>query len=212
MQHGGSILELVAALPSQVEQDRCLAIIREEERLGFDNMRLNTGIDATLQCLVDCNLRAAIVTRNNHHALDHFWAKLEGHGLGALRHRFAPCLARDALCPVQGQPLRNKPAPDPAVAVLRSWDTLQADLQEDGGFAPGSHSHVLMVGDHLDDLTTGRAAGCQTCFLTNQQHQEPGSHAWELLNDKAARAQADHVVHDGQELAQLIATLAQRAS
>ena len=207
-QHGGSILKLVEALPSSADRARCHTIIKEEEALGMLNMKLNQGIEDTFERLKAHQLRAAIVTRNNEDAIERFRAVLAEHhaSTGAL---FDPCLARDAICPLTTTPLRNKPHADPALAVLRAWSKLAEEYatlptDEETCLPPTTHDDVLFVGDHLDDLRTGRRAGCLTALITNHQHEEKGSHAHEFTRDTDVQHYADFVVHDGHELALLL--------
>eukprot|EP00045_Choanoeca_perplexa_P006536 m.55990 g.55990 ORF g.55990 m.55990 type:complete len:277 (+) comp13674_c0_seq2:56-886(+) len=211
-QHGGSILKLVEALPSEAEQARCHAIIKEEEALGMLNMKLNQHIDETFKQLHAHQLRAAIVTRNNVDAIERFRTVL-GDLHADTAALFSPCLARDAICPVTTTPLRNKPHADPALAVLRAWNKIAADFEalqtdDETCLPPETHEDVLFVGDHLDDLRTGRRAGCLTALITNHQHEKEGSHAHEFAKDASIQHYADYVVSDGLELANLIDKLA----
>jgi phosphoglycolate phosphatase-like HAD superfamily hydrolase len=95
------------------------------------------------------------------------------------------------------------------LAVLRAWDKLSADYAtmtttDDTCLPTAIHGDVLFVGDHLDDLRTGRRAGCLTALITNDQHESDGSHAHEFANDDSVQHYADYVVKDGHELAVLL--------
>eukprot|EP00730_Choanoeca_flexa_P014059 TRINITY_DN6009_c0_g1_i1.p1 TRINITY_DN6009_c0_g1~~TRINITY_DN6009_c0_g1_i1.p1 ORF type:complete len:263 (+),score=50.66 TRINITY_DN6009_c0_g1_i1:56-844(+) len=206
--HGGSILKLVEALPTQEERDRCHAIIKDEEAKGMLNMKLNHGMEATLQKLEEHGLKAAIVTRNNTAAIDAFAQMLSDQHQRAI-DLFHPQLARDASCPATGRTLRNKPHADPALSVLHVWQQLHPDhhnltVDDETCLPLHTHGDVLFVGDHLDDLRSGRRAGCKTALITNRQHEDAQSHAYTFMQDPEVQHYADFVVHDGMELAKLL--------
>lgn len=102
-------------------QQRAMVIVIEEEEAGLQRMELNKGIEKVLNLIDTLNLKAAICTRNNQSALVHFEEVLRRHNLCHHFQSFHPLLWRESPCPVTNVSLNNKPHPDPAHAVLRTW-------------------------------------------------------------------------------------------
>eukprot|EP00050_Salpingoeca_kvevrii_P003578 m.227720 g.227720 ORF g.227720 m.227720 type:complete len:263 (-) comp10851_c4_seq4:1233-2021(-) len=193
-----SIVEMIRSMGDPVREAHCMAIVEEEEELGLAQMAPNRGLDALCSTLVRLGIRAGISTRNNERALKRFHALLGEIGVQALNSAvvFEPQLARDALCPVTGRVLLNKPHPDSALAVMRAW-----------GFASAADAggHLLMVGDAFDDLRCGRSAGLATCLVTNGADADPASRTSREL--RAHGHLADFVVRDLTGVAELLERL-----
>lgn len=116
-----------------------MAIVEEEELLAFRPPRLQPGVRECIERLRKLKVPLAIFTRNAQACVDAF---LQHSGLPV--DAFSPVLTRDS-------PLRNKPSPDPVVHCYTAWGVEAAS--------------VLVVGDSLDDMSSGRAAGCPTVAI-----------------------------------------------
>lgn len=118
---------------------KAMAAIEDEERRAFDPPRLQPGLQECIQHLRRAGLQVGLATRNGPACVDVF---LEHAGLPA--GAFSPVVTRDSGLP-------NKPDPAPVLHCCREW-----------GLEPSS---VLMVGDHVDDLRCGHAAGSLTAAM-----------------------------------------------
>mmetsp|Transcript_49233 Transcript_49233/g.147061 ORF Transcript_49233/g.147061 Transcript_49233/m.147061 type:complete len:522 (+) Transcript_49233:86-1651(+) len=116
-----------------------MAAIDEEERRAFDPPALQPGLKDCIQGLLDAGIRVGLATRNSPACVDVF-LKHAGLPVGAI----SPIVTRDSGLP-------NKPDPAPVLHCCREWEV--------------EPSAVLMVGDQLDDLTCGRAAGSLTAAM-----------------------------------------------
>lgn len=121
------------------------AIIREAELDAAHRAQPNFGAIELVQWLHSGGFATGIITRNFREAVDVT--------LAALGLTFDVVITRDCAPP--------KPAPDPVLEALRRL----------GRGAPTA----LMVGDYVDDLTSGRHAGTLTCLVMNG----PGPAAFE---------------------------------
>lgn len=116
-----------------------LAIVVEEELKAFCPPRLQPGLKECIQRLLAAGIRLGIVTRNCGDCVNEF-----------LRHAelpadtFSPVVTRDTDVP-------NKPDPAPVHLCCAAW-----------GIDP---AHVLVVGDSIDDMLSGRAAGSHTVAI-----------------------------------------------
>jgi HAD superfamily hydrolase (TIGR01549 family) len=114
---------------------------REVERLELEAAALAVAAPGALELFEElgrARVRVGIVTRNHRKA-----AEIT---LGRIGLACETLVARDCVA-------RPKPAPDPALEALRRL----------GREVAGS----LMVGDYIDDILCGRAAGMATCFVAN---------------------------------------------
>ena len=137
------ILTLIGNLPTFEERDAAMKIILEEEMLGCERMELRPNLHNLLEAINKANVRIALSTRNCEIAYQKFVLKANLQSCV-----FDPILHRDSLNGV------NKP--DPAVArhIMDSWN-----------IKVGEERLVWFVGDSLDDVSCGRAAGCSTCLI-----------------------------------------------
>jgi HAD superfamily hydrolase (TIGR01549 family) len=143
------ILALVAKLPTEEERLSAMRIIEEEELLGCERMQFRPNMHDVLTHLQSVKIPMAVATRNCQFAYEKFIEKAS-----LPTAFFHPVLHRDSLNGI------NKP--DPAVAhhILRHWNIASEDA-----------SAVWFVGDSLDDVACGKAAGCSTCLiLTGSNH------------------------------------------
>lgn len=138
---------IVHALQSMPPDRRAAAeaVIREAELAAARRTRPNRGAIELVQWLHSRGFATGIITRNFREAVDVT--------LAALGLAFDVVITRDCAPP--------KPAPDPVLEALRRLGREAAS--------------ALMVGDYVDDLTSGRLAGARTCLVMNG----PGPAAFE---------------------------------
>eukprot|EP00911_Craspedida_sp_UC1_P000521 UC1_evm1s395 len=120
------------------EREQAEAAILECERDAYGRMALAPGCAETITALSQAGLKLGILTRNTDEAIDYFLETF------SLRNHFDVTLSRE----FKGMP---KPAPDALLHILKLWDM--------------EPRQILMVGDHVDDVKTGRAAGTHTALL-----------------------------------------------
>eukprot|EP00127_Corallochytrium_limacisporum_P001047 Clim_evm10s35 gene=Clim_evmTU10s35 len=143
---GKPILETVMGFEPE-ERDRCLQVIEDVETEALEHLKLMDGTVELLSWLKD-DLRypVGLVTRNNRFAVDAFLNKVGRHDV------FVEILTRDF-----------KPCkPNPAALHHLADIVMQVDTE-----------HLLMVGDHPDDITCGLSANSLTCMIRqdyNTQH------------------------------------------
>jgi HAD superfamily hydrolase (TIGR01549 family) len=149
---------LVQALSrlSTDRRDEGMAVIREAELEAAHKAKSNTGAIALLDALDVRGVKTAIITRNTVEAVDITLRKIGVQMNVVITREFGPI----------------KPFPEPLFEAMRRLETT-------------AHA-TLMVGDYLDDMEAGRAAGTLTCLVMNG----PGSPKYE----------ADLHVRDLQEL------------
>jgi HAD superfamily hydrolase (TIGR01549 family) len=155
---GCDLLGHIASLPLE---ERCIAeaAVKEIERAAYPKFELNEGCLTTLKCLKKFGLKIGLLTRNTDEAVAFFLDKFE------LRDFFDITLSRDW----EGLP---KPHPD---ALQHISSCLQIDTK-----------NLIMVGDWVDDVVAGNAAGCHSVFLKfekNKEHLHMADHSIESLCD-----------------------------
>lgn len=140
---GTDILTLINRMPDE-QRAAAMEVILEEEMLGIERMMLRPHLHTTLDALLLSQLRVALSTRNCAIALDKFIERAN------IPHStFHPALHRDSLDGI------NKPDPAVAKHILDHWEI------------PAGEEHLVwFVGDSLDDVACGKAAGCSTCLIT----------------------------------------------
>merc|ERR1712232_478289 len=119
--------------------EAALAIVDEEERRAFDPPLLQEGVKSCLEIFSARGFRLGIFTRNSLASVKAFLSHA-----GLSNEMFAPVVTRDSGIP-------NKPDPAPVAHCCKAW-----------GLDPAS---VLVVGDHVDDMASGKAAGAATCGM-----------------------------------------------
>ena len=134
-----SILEGIEALPTEKRADAWSAIEAIEAE-AFECIELQPGLVALIEALRSRGVRLAIATRNNANSVTTLLRKA---GLPA--DTFDPILTRDS-------PHPDKPDPAIAIAASKAWR-----------LPPEA---CAFVGDSLDDMRCGRAAGMATCFIS----------------------------------------------
>lgn len=135
---GEPIFAGIAALPA-AQRAAAWAAVEAIELEAYEHVALQPGLAELIDALRTRGVRVGIATRNNARAV----AKLEATA-GLAAGTFEPVLTRDG-------PHPDKPHPAIATAAAAAW-----------GLPPAA---CLMVGDSLDDMRCGRAAGMATCLI-----------------------------------------------
>lgn len=160
------ILEHIYSLgpPPDTAQEEAMAKIRAIERREMAHQTPQPGLADLMAYLDRRRLPKAICTRNFdapvHHLLTHFLP-------GSV---FAPIITREF----------RPPKPDPAgiLFIARTWGFTRAVAKSaDGADEVGDASHLIMVGDSIDDMTAGRTAGAATVLLVNEANKHLADHA-----------------------------------
>ncbi|ORY65463.1 haloacid dehalogenase-like hydrolase [Pseudomassariella vexata] len=186
------ILEHIYSLPTPEAQHAAQEAIRAIERRNMAEQVAQPGL-ATLMAYLDSkSIRKGICTRNYELPVTHLLEKfLQG-------TTFFPIVTRDFRPP--------KPDPAGILFISRSWGLVRrseelgrekmeemkemvADADEDarvkegamgtdgeGHKEIGDASHLLMVGDSIDDMTAGRRAGAATVLLINDVNRHLAEH------------------------------------
>ena len=113
-----------------------MGIIDEEERMAFSPPKLRKGVKECILRLVKRGIRLGIVTRNAPPCVEAFMSHLK-----LPEGTFYPIVTRDSDMP-------NKPDPASMRHCCSEW-----------GLEP---SQVVMVGDGVDDMRCGKAAGSRS--------------------------------------------------
>ena len=145
----GDILEMIEHMPDEESRKRAMDIVVEEEVKGCDAMVLRPDLYDFVKKLKNSRIRLALSTRNSGPALEHFL-----HKAGFGDDTFVPALHRDSLGKV------NKPDPAVAFHVMKEWGISIGEGQK-----PPERQVVWFLGDSIDDVACGKAAGCKTCLI-----------------------------------------------
>ena len=121
--------------------------VEEWETEALERFQLEPAVPDLLKLLASAGILGAVVTRNSDTALLHLEQHLQAAGLPP----FSMALSRSF------QP--SKPYAAPLLHIIDCWRLSSPDLAD---LLP---ENILMVGDGLDDVKAGRAAGVSTCFL-----------------------------------------------
>ncbi len=120
---------------SEAEQREAWAVIERHEEIAAANCRFQPDLDPVLNRFAAAGIRLAVITRNTRRSADIV--------LGRLSVRFGPILTREF-------PFL-KPSPEPVRHILTEWRL--------------EPRNVLMVGDYIHDIESGRSAGAYTCYF-----------------------------------------------
>lgn len=129
---------------SEPEQREAWAVIERHEEEAVANCCFQPDLDPVLNRFASAGIRLAVITRNTRRSADIV--------LGRLSVRFDPILTREF-------PFL-KPSPEPVRHILTQWRL--------------EPRNVLMVGDYVHDIESGRAAGVYTCYY----HEPSLRDAW----------------------------------
>ncbi|KAA0163388.1 hypothetical protein FNF27_02288 [Cafeteria roenbergensis] len=135
------ILEFIASHDDEPSRARLMAVVEEEERLALAKVEIRPGAAETLNALRAQGVRTGVVTRNCEAAMRAVLVRIEHDFDVALSRSFEPC----------------KPHPAPLLHIL-----------ERVGASP---KEAAMVGDSLDDMDCGNAAG--TCTIAIGSKGDP---------------------------------------
>ncbi len=132
---------------SEAEQQEAWALIERHEEVAAANCRFQPDAEAVLNRFAAAGLRLAVITRNTRRSADIV--------LQRLGVKFDPVLTREF--PTM------KPSPEPVRHVLTLWQL--------------NPRNVMMIGDYIHDIASGRDAGTLTCYYHNPALSSSWSHA-----------------------------------
>lgn len=135
---GLPILESLAALPDEESAPLHQRLNDIELEIAAES-KAAEGAGLLLESLLSSGTNIGILTRNNKTNID---VTLKAAGLDGF-FKEEDLLSRDCAIP--------KPAPHGILQLLRQWDA--------------TANESMMVGDHLHDLLSGRAAGTKTLYI-----------------------------------------------
>ena len=163
----GDLLDTIYKTDDLEEQSRLLQIIDDIEAEGNVKLEFQPNMELLLQRLHDSHHveHVAIVTRNSQSSLEFFLDKIS-------HQPYAKCftinLSRDF------RPY--KPNPDPLIHIAN--------------YVNVPTESCIMVGDSIDDMKSSKAANCQSCLFTQNDH-------WtEKHTECVSSLHPDYVVHD----------------
>jgi HAD superfamily hydrolase (TIGR01549 family) len=139
------ILDHIDSLPTPSEQKQAHQKIQTVEREAMSQMVPQPGLVELMSYLDSRGIKKAICTRNFESPVQHLLTSFLG------EFDFEPLITRSFKPP--------KPSPAGVLHIARKWGfgTEDGELAED----------MIMVGDSLDDMLAGRAAGTTTVLLKN---------------------------------------------
>jgi len=143
------------------ERQRLEAILHRFEEEAAVNAELQVGAREVIDALRSRGIRVGLVTRNSRKSV----AKV----LGKFGLTFDATLTREDAA--------HKPSPEPVLRMAREWSLAPAE--------------VMVVGDYIHDIRSGRSAGSKTVLLINDRVPEWAS-------------EADFMIHRLDELMKLI--------
>jgi phosphoglycolate phosphatase-like HAD superfamily hydrolase len=112
---------------------------------ALQKLELQPGLHDLMETLRSRRIRCAIATRNMAAAVDFFFT-----ASGLSQELFAPVLTRNFP--------HNKPDARVAHAIAQHWGMRECD--------------TVFVGDHVDDMSCGRDAGCVTVLVKCDENVE----------------------------------------
>lgn len=142
------ILEHLNSLSGQ-DHEKASSKIRDIERRAMRLQKPQPGLTALMAFLDKVPMPKAICTRNFDEPVAHLLTSFLPNTI------FDPILTRAFLPP--------KPKPDGILHVAAHWGLPAA-------------SNLIMVGDSIDDMAAGRAAGATTVLLTNNENAHLNEH------------------------------------
>jgi hydrogenase expression/formation protein HypE len=146
---GIPVLEFIAGLSSAAERAEASRILDGFEAEAARQSRPNKGAEEIIDWLRMRGLKVGIISRNSYASITTAFENFERIRPGD----FAVILSRD-------DPFTPKPSPEGILAAAARMDT--------------PVTQVLVVGDFIFDVESGRGAGALTAYLTNRSTQHPG--------------------------------------
>ncbi|TQS33220.1 hypothetical protein Golomagni_06442 [Golovinomyces magnicellulatus] len=159
------ILDHIAALPAD-EQPAAHAAIEAIERAAMAKQAPQPGLNALMTYLDSRGIKKAICTRNFDIPVDNLLTKFLS---GSVFH---PVVTREFRPP--------KPHPAGILHIAKAWGHETGD-------------GLIMVGDSIDDMAAGRAAGAATVLLVNEVNKTLVDHEF-----------TDLVIHQLDDLVQIL--------
>lgn len=149
------ILAHIKSLPAEAQQ-AAHEKIQAIEREAMVKQAPQPGLDALMSYLDSRSVPKAICTRNFPLPVEHLVGKF------LTNHKpFSPVITREFEPP--------KPHPDGILYIAKAWGLVSKDGQ-------GDASGLIMVGDSIDDMAAGRAAGAATVLLSNEANSHLTEH------------------------------------
>ncbi|KAF7717617.1 Uncharacterized protein PECH_005350 [Penicillium ucsense] len=147
------ILNHIRDLPTAEERDAAIARVQDVERRAMLGQEPQPGLVKLMDYLQSRGLRRALCTRNFEAPVQYL---LQNH---LPSHDFLPIITRDTP--------NVLPKPDPAgiLHIAQEW-----------GLTNRAES-MIMVGDSLDDMTSGHEAGAATVLVVNERNGHLKAHA-----------------------------------
>lgn len=148
------ILEHIESL-SEDEQTKAHNAIRAIESKAMESQTPQPGLNQLMDFLESHSIRKAICTRNFDVPVQNLITNFMPDSV------FEPIVTREF----------KPPKPDPAgiLHIARSWGLVD-------GSGKGDASGLIMVGDSIDDMTSGRKAGAATVLLVNDVNRALAEH------------------------------------
>jgi len=185
----GDILEHIRNLPTPENRTAAATKIKAIEQEAMVRQQPQPGLAELMDYLESRKMRRALCTRNFEDPVTHL---LQNH---LPKHVFLPIITRDT------PNLLPKPDPAGILHIARKW-----------GLENRAES-LIMVGDSIDDMTAGHAAGAATVLILNSRNSHLKYHEhtdlWiERLDDLIeilergfiGRGENDKGIHEGKEL------------
>lgn len=154
------IIDHMNSLPA-AEQPAAHAAVQAIERAAMAKQAPQPGLEALMRYLDARAVPKAICTRNFNVPVDHLLGKFLAYTT------FAPVITRDFDPP--------KPSPAGILHIAKQWE-LQRQTEAEA-VASADATGLIMVGDSIDDMTAGRAAGAATVLLVNEANRALAEHA-----------------------------------
>lgn len=137
------VLAFIAEM-SEAEQAEANAKLEQVEKKAMSEMEPQVGLLELMDYLNTINLPKTICTRNLIKPVNHLLSNYMAH------HQFGPIITREFKPP--------KPSPEPLLHIARAW-----------GIEP---ENLVMVGDSIDDMRSGSAAGFGTVLIKTHANDD----------------------------------------
>ncbi|CAB4017259.1 haloacid dehalogenase-like hydrolase domain-containing At2g33255 [Paramuricea clavata] len=171
--HTDDILASVEKRESAAEKQEMLRILEEFEAEGREKFALQPGVDEMLEKFYENQIKLAIVTRNDHKAVELF--------LKHLKPRFQDGKIFSHILTRDFKPI--KPDPAPVLHICNQWKI--------------ECCNTVVVGDHRHDIESGKAAGAVTVLLNNPANtkfKENADHNVDTLMELVNDLQSERIV------------------
>lgn len=150
------IIDHIYSLP-EAEQPAAHEAVCAIERTAMAKQTPQPGLTALMRYLDEQGVRKAICTRNFNIPVEHLLTKF------LADTTFDPVVTRDFRPP--------KPHPAGVLHIAERWGLRHKDDEREA-----DASGLIMVGDSIDDMLAGRAAGAATVLLLNGVNRSLAEH------------------------------------